>query len=109
MTFTACAAITAVVWAVGGIAALLAAIFQVRVLVAVGSRYSGLPRTAIGTLASAPSALVVALLPGWLIGQFGCPDVSMLGGYVGGYAAAGAAYLGYMRTNMSKLKTMGFF
>jgi hypothetical protein len=109
VTFVACSAITAILWAAGALAALLAAMLQVRLLVVVGSRFHGLLRSTLGCLASAPTAFVVALLPGWLIKQFGCPDVFVLDGYIGAYAAAVAAYLIRIRASAPQLRAMGFF
>ncbi len=112
MVFITCWAQTIGISIIVALLAVGAAIVQVRLLRAVGHRFQGLIRSLVGIVASTPTALVIAILPVWLIRRFGCNDdttVPLPFGFIGVYAAALISYGFFIKKHLSELKAYGFF
>ncbi len=112
MALVDCLVVTIGLFIIVALVSLGAAIAQVRLLRAVGLRFHGLTRTVVGCVSSAPTAMVIALAPAWLVLQFGCDDKTVPGlplGFIGAYVAAVTVYAFYIKAQLPELRRHGFF
>ena len=107
-----CALLTVVIFVAVAVVALVMAILQVAILLAVGRRYQGFPRSLLGTVFSSPAAIVIGLLPALLVQRLDCGrwGTSGLGvALIGAYASAVIAYFFAIKARLPELQRNGFF